>query len=350
MPAQLPPLPLQDLGGTGPLLLVLHANGFSGACYAPMAQHLRSHFRVMALDAPGQGASAALTAAWADWSAAALTAALLRAVEVHGLHGCLVFGHSLGGALALLAEAACPGTFSGIYVFEPVLQPGPLDPAQQQAQPPALPPPQQVEGRASPGSQLAAMTRRRRSRFVSQADAAARLGAKPPFSRLRPDALAAYLQHGLVWEPQEQGGLAAAAPGSAAGGTASGAGVGHQPAAHAGAGVWRLVTSPEVEARTFECFDPPPLLQVGRVQPRVLVAVGGDASGPHRMLPGLGLAVGSRLTRGATHVFPGLHHLGPLQQPDVVAAHVSHFFTSAVTQQGSACGPTQPAGAQRAKL
>ena len=35
--------------------------------------------------------------------------------------GCYCFGHSLGGALALLAEAAHPGTFAAIYAYEPAV-------------------------------------------------------------------------------------------------------------------------------------------------------------------------------------------------------------------------------------
>lgn len=44
-----------DFGGVGPPLLLLHANGFHGRAYSPMAQTLSRYYRCIALDFPGQG-------------------------------------------------------------------------------------------------------------------------------------------------------------------------------------------------------------------------------------------------------------------------------------------------------
>ena len=49
-----------DIGGTaGPLLLMLHGNGFLGRTFLPMARVLSGSFRCIALDFPGHGTAAA---------------------------------------------------------------------------------------------------------------------------------------------------------------------------------------------------------------------------------------------------------------------------------------------------
>ena len=48
---------VQDWGGEGPLALLHHANGFCSALWAGVAERLRGRFRVIAMDARGQGDS-----------------------------------------------------------------------------------------------------------------------------------------------------------------------------------------------------------------------------------------------------------------------------------------------------
>jgi pimeloyl-ACP methyl ester carboxylesterase len=55
------------------------------------------------------------------FSQASIVAALLAALAALQLRTCCVFGHSWGGALALMAEAQQPGTFAAIYCYEPVV-------------------------------------------------------------------------------------------------------------------------------------------------------------------------------------------------------------------------------------
>ena len=47
-----------DLGGCGPLLLMLHGNGFHGLTLLPMSRGLTDSFRCIALDFPGHGDAA----------------------------------------------------------------------------------------------------------------------------------------------------------------------------------------------------------------------------------------------------------------------------------------------------
>ena len=55
-----------DMGGSGPTLLLLHANGFHGHAFGPLARHLGSSFSCVALDLPGHGdaCDAALPPTW----------------------------------------------------------------------------------------------------------------------------------------------------------------------------------------------------------------------------------------------------------------------------------------------
>ena len=46
-----------DWGGDGECLFLLHPNGFCAGVYAPLAEHLQSLFRVVAVDLRGHGAS-----------------------------------------------------------------------------------------------------------------------------------------------------------------------------------------------------------------------------------------------------------------------------------------------------
>ena len=48
---------LLDWGGDGPLALLHHANGFCAGTWGLLAERLRPHYRVVALDARGHGDS-----------------------------------------------------------------------------------------------------------------------------------------------------------------------------------------------------------------------------------------------------------------------------------------------------
>ena len=92
------------------------------------------------------------------------------------------FGHSCGGAALLLAEEARPGTFAGLYCFEPIVYPGDDPPGADHRGQPAWP----------PGAL------RRRQKFASRRQALENFAGKAPFDRLDPDALAAYVDNGFA--------------------------------------------------------------------------------------------------------------------------------------------------------
>lgn len=166
-----------NFGGRGPDLLMLHATGFHGRCYAPVAAELARHFHCWALDQRGHGRSEPAPDGDYDWRY--FTADTLAAIDQLGLDRPFAFGHSLGGAVALLAEEARPGTFAAFHLFEPIV----LTPATARA--------------ADRNRLLSNLARRRRSHFPSRADALINYASKLPFARFRADALLAYVDAGL---------------------------------------------------------------------------------------------------------------------------------------------------------
>jgi len=309
-----------------PVLLLLHANGFGAATYAPLARSLRAGLRgtrlarapLLAPDFPGQGdsprAAGVPAALGRPLTAPRLAAWLLSALGAQGLLGggggddrpaarargraeIYCFAHSGGAATALAAEALLPGAFAAVFAYEPVEAP----PAAREAQARAL-----LFTSGSGGEALARMARKRRAEFASRAAARASLGAKPPFRGLCREALDLYLRTQLetAGEEREEGGggcgggreggaassgggartagaRTAAAAGAAAAattqGTTTGAAASSPPASAAAA---CLKCAPEVEAEYFQAFSRPPHdWQPERVRCPVALACGGAAGG-----------------------------------------------------------------------
>ena len=128
--------------------------------------------------------------------------------------------------------------------------------------------------------------RKRRSTFPTKRAAYERYASRPPLDVLRPDALAAYVEHGFVDD---------------------------------GDGGVTLACRPEHEARTFEADDNVTVDQLSGLELRVVIGVGARErdGGPADLAPGVAAAVaGSRL------VEYDLGHFGPLEDPDRIAADI----------------------------
>lgn len=259
-----------DLGGRGPVLLFAHAAGFHGRVWAPLADHLTDRFRCVALDARGHGESGPPVTPAFCWQELALDVlAVVDALELEHPYG---VGHSSGGTALLLAEEERPGTFAGLYCFEPVVVP---------AEPPL--------GR-DPDNWLAAAARRRRDTFASCEEAYQHYAGRASLVGLDPAALQAYVSYGFDGLPD---------------------------------GSVRLKCQPEHEARIYEmatahdCFG-----RLAEVRCPVMLACGGESEA---CLPGPAREIAARLPRPSTEELPGLGHLGPLEDPATVAASIARY-------------------------
>jgi pimeloyl-ACP methyl ester carboxylesterase len=307
-------------------VLLLHATGMCTAAYAPLAAALVSHgYAVRGLDLPQHGAAAG-AALPVPVNVSGLTAYLLGAVMGAHLRGCLVLGHSAGGALALCAAAADSGVFTAVFAFEP-----PACIPDTYAVMRSL----QAAGRLrTAGQVLAAGARRRRPQFSDAAAAARRLSGRPPFSEMRSDALAGFLRAGLV--P-----VMTHAPGTAPGGEG---------------GAVQLACQPMAEAALYEAFDPAASVVPGDVRCAVALAISGDGAascehstmqpsvtawlntqqrdssgavtpqGVHDELRVLGRELAAAIPGAELLCVSGVGHFGPLQVPERIAELAHEFF------------------------
>lgn len=262
---------LHEHGGAGRPTLLCHATGFHGAVWEPLSAALGDGFERWAVDFRGHGASVVPRGQDLAW--ASIATDVLTVVDALGLEPgqLLGVGHSMGGACLLLAEQARPGTFAGLWLFEPIAPPpGALAPA---------------EG----GNHLADGALRRRPTFPSHAEAVANYAAKPPFATLRADALHAYVRHGFV--------------------------AGEDGAVH-------LACRPEDESQVYRgggahgAFE-----HLGEVGCTVVVACGEEDAGPAAFAPAI--ADGLPLGRLERHRHMG--HFGPLEAPTVLADAIRSF-------------------------
>ncbi|MDF2732457.1 MAG: putative hydrolase [Desertimonas sp.] len=253
-----------EFGGAGVPLLLAHATGFCATMYRPLGVELVDRFRIVALDFRGHGRSVRPPNDDFGWGRMAQD--VLAVVE--RLDSPMAgFGHSMGGAALLLAEEQRPGTFESLFLFEPIVLPDDFSPART--------------------NYMAELARGRRSTFPSRDEASARYASRPPLNTMRADVLKAYIDDGFVDLPD---------------------------------GSVRLACKPDDEASTFESETKLNVSKVTDVTTPVAVAVGHDEEGPNpaRLGPGLVAA----LPNAELIQRPGLGHLGPFQDPALVAADV----------------------------
>jgi pimeloyl-ACP methyl ester carboxylesterase len=260
-------LALWDLGGAGPPLLAVHATMFCGHIWAPVAPHLTT-YHWWAPDLRAHGHSRTPPAADLSWPA--MAADVLATVDHLGLRDVRAVGHSMGAAALLLAEMARPGTFSTLWLYDPVVRPSP--------QP----------GEAVPDSVLADGARRRRSTFPTRQAAFDNYAAKPPLDTATPEALWAYVEWGF--EELADGSV-------------------------------RLRCPPEVESTIYRygaihgAFE-----RLGEVGcPATVVHGRLEEDRPSRW----SAEVVAQLPRGIEEMHPELSHFGPLEDPPGMARSIA---------------------------
>jgi pimeloyl-ACP methyl ester carboxylesterase len=263
-----------DLGGDGPPVVLMHATGFHARVWLPLAVALRPANRVWAVDQRGHGQSGhAPDGDYRDWDRFAVDLlAVIDALDLASGDGGLAgAGHSLGGAVLLLAEQRRPGTFRSLYCYEPIV----------------LSPPARAAATLAGKVDLSGVARKRRATFASRAEARANYASKAPFSAFAPDALDAYVEHGFVDRPD---------------------------------GTVELACPPDEEASVYEGA----VLQaawegLAATEALVTMARGADTGPP---AAGVGDLAG-RLPHGRLEAYEQLSHFGPMEDPLLVGRAVA---------------------------
>ena len=181
-----------DWGGDKPVALLHHANGFCAATLAPLARRLQPRFRVVAIDARGQGESdVPLLPEGAQWACFADDlAAVARQILNETGHDRIAYGigSSFGGTASAIAEARHPGTFERIAMLDPPVHFGEawmkeagLDPDEIRRRGPAL-----IE-----------LARKRRAVWPSRKAVRKAWRDKPTFVSWTPEAFDLYIDEGF---------------------------------------------------------------------------------------------------------------------------------------------------------
>lgn len=179
-------LAIYDWGGTGPPLLLAHANGFCAPLWDPVARRLRDQYRVLGYDHRGQGDSSVPSGTkdrvyqWDHFTADYLAVCDWAAKELQLTDPIYAVGHSFGGTSALNAVEQRPELFARACGLDPVLLP-----------------PESAPGTVRRGVELAAKTRERRSVWPSRAEVAKSWQDKALFAPWQAESLALYIEHGF---------------------------------------------------------------------------------------------------------------------------------------------------------
>ncbi len=125
---------LERPGRSGPTFVLLHGIGSNGAAFMPLLDHLPSHWRVIAWNAPGYGRSQRLDAEWP--LALDYATALRRFLDSRDLDRVILVGHSLGCLMGAAFAAAHGDRVVRLLLSSPALghgvpRGGALSPASQ---------------------------------------------------------------------------------------------------------------------------------------------------------------------------------------------------------------------------
>jgi pimeloyl-ACP methyl ester carboxylesterase len=188
---------LIDWGGDGPIALLHHANGFCAGMWALLAERLRPHYRVLALDARGHGDSTAPPPGSAyEWMNFVEDLILLaeQLADEQGAPIAYGIGNSFGGLVTAYAAGLRPGLFERVAMLDPVVRPGPDKIEEIRAKMPRSASRELFDPRGNP---LAEAARRRQRVWPSRALALEKWQGKEMFENWEPRALRLYVDEAM---------------------------------------------------------------------------------------------------------------------------------------------------------
>ena len=180
-------------------VIFLHANGFNAMTYRSVLEPLAGSLRILAVDQQGHGRSPQRVAHegrmdWLDLRDDLI--GLLAALDGPPV---VLAGHSMGGAVSILAAAERPDAVRGLALFDPVIAPQAMVVA---ARGLTVPP--------HADNPLAQGARRRRAHFPSRTAAIESYTGRGAFKTWPAQALADYVEDGFKDRPDGEVELTAA--------------------------------------------------------------------------------------------------------------------------------------------
>jgi pimeloyl-ACP methyl ester carboxylesterase len=262
-------LACQDWGGEGPPIIVLHATGFLGRVYRPIALALRSAGHVYSYDQRGHGDSS--LPGDGDYSWASTVGDLEAFIVAMKLEGARALGHSAGATAIGSLASAHPELISRAVLVEPVVFDDSVPESMQDS--------------------LAERTRKRKRWFESAEAMFRGLEHRPPFATWRRDMLHDYCEFGT--RPAPGGGV-------------------------------ELKCAPEIEAEFYSRarqFDGLKLILESRSPSLLMLGEKSDFTGIK-----IADKIASHLTNGTVVKVPEATHFLPMEQPELVARMAAEFF------------------------
>jgi pimeloyl-ACP methyl ester carboxylesterase len=262
-------LSCQDWGGEGLPIVILHATGFLGRVYRPIALALRSDGHVYSYDQRGHGDSSRPADGDYSWaSTAADLKAFIVAMKLKGVRG---VGHSAGATAIGSLAGAEPALIARAMLIEPVVFDDEVPDLAQDS--------------------LVERTRKRKRWFESAEAMFRNLERKAPFNTWRSDMLRDYCEYGTRLAPD--GGV-------------------------------ELKCPPEIEAEFYSRARAFPGITLILKSRSPLLLMFGEKSDS----TGIKIAdkIASRLANGTVVKVPEASHFLPMEQPEMVARMAAEFF------------------------
>jgi len=263
-------LSCQDWGGEGPPIVILHATGFLGLVYRPIALALRSAGRVYSYDQRGHGDSSRPADGDYSWaSTAADLKAFIVAMKLKGVRG---LGHSAGATAIGSLAGAEPALVARAVLVEPVV----FD----------------YEARDSVQNSLYERTLKRKRWFESAEAMFRNLEHKPPFKTWRRDMLRDYCEYGT--RPAPEGGV-------------------------------ELKCPPEIEAEFYSLAREFPGLAMILESSSPSLLILGEKSDSTAIK--IADKIATQLANGTVVTVPDASHFLPMERPEEVVRMAAEFFS-----------------------
>lgn len=114
--------PLNELGGSGPVIHLAPANGFPTVVYRPLIESFTDTFRVVNLPYRGSWVDDPPPQNIHEWDETTVPD-LLTGMRQHNLRDVIAVGHSIGGVTSILAAIREPQRFKALVLLDPTVLP-----------------------------------------------------------------------------------------------------------------------------------------------------------------------------------------------------------------------------------